>query len=275
VKEPLPDLRGSNHESLADNYDAWFALLLAICASVGRDMAYFTEIVLPWLLLYPKNTQEDMEAKWQSCKTSSLGPDYVYRIARQFGCKEAEEAINKHHGNLALSLYATGDEETPEAAPDDGAVDGGGGSSGPRPSDFTDTALRDSFIAKDLGFYRIKEHRDPTKAWVRRQDGLMVPSHSEFAQAVSDHCSASIARLIRSHTSCPSRSPRSNMRNERRGGRDLVDHLLAVAGGSTFRQSASARVRGTGSRGCRGAGPATWIRESASSAPIRLVSNAA
>jgi putative DNA primase/helicase len=185
-----------NHESLA-GYDDFFKLFLAICASVSGDTAYFDEVVWPQLEKYPKNTYEAMEDKWRSCKTSSLGPDYVYHVAARFGCGEAQRAITNATDLVALygppvepdepgGLGADG--EGMAAGVGDGAAVPAASAGALAPGN-TDIAIRDSFLAKDLPYRHIIEFRDPNQAWVKQTDGLWVPAYPAFAADIAAHCS--------------------------------------------------------------------------------------
>jgi putative DNA primase/helicase len=180
-------------------YDDWFKLMLAICASVGRDMDYFHEVVLPWLQTYPANEPEAMELKWRNAfSTSTLGAGYVYHVAALFGFTEG---VQKQNDDLVAALYPTdGDHEDGATSPDAGERHNaesvgdvlgmvGAGASGPLPPGHSDVSLRDSFIEKQGQHFRyVAEVRDPRVAWIKQHNGLWVPAYPEFAQAVSDHC---------------------------------------------------------------------------------------
>ena len=76
----------------------------ALCAATGCDLQYMTEHVWPWVCTQkeahgsgPRTEQrgiEWLEEKWQGFKTSTIGADYIYRLAaRQFHHQEAIDAI--------------------------------------------------------------------------------------------------------------------------------------------------------------------------------------
>jgi hypothetical protein len=86
-----------NDEQLAD-YDAWIVLLVAIKTACGGDRDFFLNVVRPWLEGNAENGErgvEEMEAKWNSFRDSSLGAEFVYRCAAKFGFTEGVHAITE------------------------------------------------------------------------------------------------------------------------------------------------------------------------------------
>ncbi len=138
-----------NHPSL--DYDAWCLLFRAMWAACGGERAFYAEHILPWLLGYPENKEEEMEAKLASFRDSQVGAEYVYRIAADFGYTEGRDALTEElFRNLAdQSGYAEG------ASSDAGGADGvpllppvGNGPDGPTPPNDTHWQLAAAFIAQ-------------------------------------------------------------------------------------------------------------------------------
>jgi D5 N terminal like len=83
-----------NSDRLAD-YDEWIRLLVAIKAACGGGRDFFLNVVWPWLEGNADNAGrgiEEMEAKWHSFTDSTLGADYVYQTAAEFGFMEGIDA---------------------------------------------------------------------------------------------------------------------------------------------------------------------------------------
>lgn len=179
-----------NDDRLA-SYDEWFKLYLAICASTGRDMEYFDEIVLPWLLGYEKNTHEEMEAKWRSFTTSSLGPRHVYSVAARFGCKEAQQEL--HDMDMAAKVF--GDPEEEGAGPGGDIPDTLPPQGTPLPLGITDTALRDGFIDEHSAQFRFVPNGDSV-GWHVLKDGIWQRdvNGAEFYEAVTTFLRKKAAR---------------------------------------------------------------------------------
>jgi hypothetical protein len=204
IKDPTSGLRANDlallkhaieaidieHVNLA-SYDAWFPLFLAICAACGGDMNFFHETVLPWLLRFPGNTEEDMEAKWLQQQTSTIGAEYVYRVAaaEPFNCKEAIDALAPTQETLsalfgdpvsAVGTAASTAAEDNSVVP---AVDGN--TNGPFPARDTDKYLAERFVEQHRHEWRYAIDQ----GWVTLKNGLWLPD-TTVLYAIGELCSA-------------------------------------------------------------------------------------
>jgi hypothetical protein len=62
----------------------WVKLLIAAKAGCGGSEDFYEKVVIPWCLRYEKNTKEYVRLTWDSIKVASIGPDYLYSIARKY-----------------------------------------------------------------------------------------------------------------------------------------------------------------------------------------------
>lgn len=61
----------------------WLKLMIAAKAGSGGDEEFFENVVLPWSLRYEANTEDYVRKTWASISEAELGPEYLFRIARQ------------------------------------------------------------------------------------------------------------------------------------------------------------------------------------------------
>jgi len=72
------------------SYDDWITALHAYKAAVRGDEEFY-EPFEEWSSCYPENTCEVIREKWESVSDSSIGAEYIYRLARKHGFDEAPE----------------------------------------------------------------------------------------------------------------------------------------------------------------------------------------
>ena len=151
-----------NDAQLVD-YTTWLNLLRAICAACGGDMAFFGEVVLPWLHTNTENVENDgdarMELKWRTFDTSALGAEFVYRWAASFGCNDGIALMEQDHAARAEELFNGTPDVTPDAAVDQDQLAAGAGANGavgggPLPFNDTHDALAADFEAANQARWR-------------------------------------------------------------------------------------------------------------------------
>lgn len=173
------------------DYDAFIALLRAICASVGSDLDYLHEVVWPWVCTNQKEahgegprTEEQgvewLEERWASFTDSQLGIEYIYGVAADHGFPKGLATLAQAIFNAdplpdlttdqrAIGPNATGSADEAGTAASPGQPPSG--SSGPNPYPYTDLALADRFAA---------EHPDwkftPDEGWMKLENGVYVPN---------------------------------------------------------------------------------------------------
>ena len=64
------------HPDLADR-DEWIKFLVAIKTACWGDEGFYDEVVLPWCLEQPDNTEEYVRERWESFEDSALGWNYL------------------------------------------------------------------------------------------------------------------------------------------------------------------------------------------------------
>lgn len=112
---------------------------------------------------------EEMEDKWNSFHDSSLGADYVYDIASDFGFMGGKYT-------RALEIFAVNEPPTELLGPavNDGSASAAStpaaGTGGPLPFPYTDMALADLFALRHASEWRFSTDR----GWVRQKDGVWV-----------------------------------------------------------------------------------------------------
>ena len=75
------------------DYGTWERVMRAAKAACGGDEAFYAEVLEPWCLGYTGNTPEVMRAKWESHTTSTIGANWLYAKAREYGWEGPPEAF--------------------------------------------------------------------------------------------------------------------------------------------------------------------------------------
>lgn len=85
------------------DYDTFINLLRASCAACAGSIGFLTNVVWPWVCTQqiargqgPRTEErgiEWLEERWRSFTDSSLGADFIYGWASQFGFSGGKNAI--------------------------------------------------------------------------------------------------------------------------------------------------------------------------------------
>ncbi len=146
------------------DYDHFINLQRALCACTGCDIGFLHDVVWKWVCTQTIDrgkggrTEERgigwLEEKWRTFKTSGIGAQYIYSIARAFGFKGGPKGEQVDAAALWGKPIDAGESESGDQG-DDAGVDGGaagtlpglaGAGNGPLPPRFSDVHLRDAFV---------------------------------------------------------------------------------------------------------------------------------
>jgi P4 family phage/plasmid primase-like protien len=184
------------------DYETFILLLRAICAACGGDHDFLEKVVWPWVCTQtvthgagprtedqPGGGLEWLTARWTSFHASTVGADFIYSWAAQFGCVEAqrhlaESAIEEAFGDAAVDGPPTGEVDAEGAEGDGGEQQAAGGGGAPA-FPWTDHALATSFAAANPDWRYVSGKR----GWHRRDSGVFVPVETVL-DPIGEHCSA-------------------------------------------------------------------------------------
>jgi len=122
------------------DYDRFITLLRAIKAACGGEQDFLETVVWPWVCTQqvargegprtqdqPGGGLEWLQDKWESFHDSSIGADWIFALARSFGCEEAAQHLAQ--SAIEEAFGAPVDEQPMGEA--DGEGDGGGSAEAP------------------------------------------------------------------------------------------------------------------------------------------------